>query len=296
VRVVRAVRPQTSWRPSRLLPFDVARSRRKRAGAVPSRLDRAHVVAHVASAFVRGRVRRVIALVRAATEQTPRRTSRPCVTARSACSRLPSDLPGAFAKTWSLTVRLTCSATVLDCVTQPRAWHPNVVCEQLAWDEHRVRVARLGRASRASDSSRPNREAPGRSEGRGPRRVRVVRAVRPQTSWRPSRLRPFDVARSRRKREAPCLRASTEHTSWRTSRLRSFEDGPTRDHSGSRREAADAEAHVASVRDRDVRVLATPLGPAGRIREDVVARCEAHVLGDRAWSRRSRLGAWPRFV
>jgi hypothetical protein len=47
-------------------------------------------------------------------------------------------------------------------------------------------------------------------------------------------------------------------------------------------EGAEAGARVASARDREVCVLATPLGPAGRIRGSVTASGHAHVLGDGA--------------
>jgi hypothetical protein len=56
---------------------------------------------------------------------------------------------------------------------------------------------------------------------------------------------------------------------------------------GSRRDAADVVAFVASPRDREARVLATPLGPAGRIRVGVVAFRGALLLGDGA---RPRVG------
>jgi hypothetical protein len=60
----------------------------------------------------------------------------------------------------------------------------------------------------------------------------------------------------------------------------------------SRREDADVvSVHVAFERDREARVLATPLDPAGRIRGDVIASGDKLVLGDRA-RHLTRPGAW----
>jgi hypothetical protein len=129
-----------------------------------------------------------------------------------------------------------------------------------------MRLRANPRTSCARVSPHGPRGAPGRSEGEARRVTPVVRAATRQSSSRSSRL-PMIEVRVDRVRRPP-----------RSSRLPMIEVRVDR-------VAKTAVAIVAFVRDREVRVLATPLGPAGRIRGDVMddqqGRC------DRARSRRA---------
>jgi hypothetical protein len=212
----------------------------------------------------------IVASARDREDWTPWRMSR--AAARSVCSHLPSDLPGAFAETSSRTATCACSATVLassrNCVhglERPRGQRARTLCwcrERRTPQHGIVSPGDLVRASphlighrvlaaRIDDHCRTS----GRSEGRAPTR-------RPCGARREPPDAVADVA-SARGHEHRALAGRIDDDCEASGR--SEGRASTRRPCGARREPPDAVTEVASARGHEHRAL------AGRIDDD----CEA---------------------
>jgi hypothetical protein len=167
------------------------------------------------------------------------------MTARFVCSRFPSILPGAFVETCSGAARFVCSASVLATSRgQGQGIHRRVT-EPLARE----------RSASGCSSRRVSRAASGRSEGRRSTRDLVVRVATAAA------VEVLTASAFLRVSRAHVACAATGRTLGRVARAPGAWRVP---------------------HDREVRVLATPLDPAGRFRGDVLGSGQVRVLGVRA--------------
>jgi hypothetical protein len=192
------------------------------------------------------------------------------MTARFVCSRLPSILPGAFVETCSGAARFVCSASVLATSRgQGHGIHRRVT-EPLARE----------RSASGCSSRRVSRAASGRSEGRRSTRDLVVRAataaaveaVIASAFVRVSRANMARVA------TAAAVEAVIASAFVRVSRAHVAPAATGR----TLGRVARAPGAWRVPHDREVRVLAIPLDPAGRFRGDVLGSGQVRVLGVRA--------------
>jgi hypothetical protein len=149
---------------------------------------------------------------------------------------------------------------------------------RVACSEHSTAV--LAVAFRAA---RGRRVAPGRSEGRGP--TRDGRGSRRDAAATVTALAsaPIAVCSDRVGEDAVAALASVlrdDRLAKTAGAIGACAVAEVRDDRVAKR----AGAIVACTRDREIRVLAAPLDPAGRIRGDVIEDRQVDLLGDRARS------------